>query len=469
MTFNKKILHTLVVLAMLFLSIAVYLTYFQVAKAPELAGSGQNPRTLIKEKQTKRGDIYDNEGVLLAESQKTDDGYTRVYPYGELYSHVIGYSNFRYGRSGIEDTYNKYLIGGEMLSNVLNVWDRLKGSDQGGANLELTLNHELQSLADRLVGRRNGSVVAIAPKTGEVLALVSKPGFDPNPAELEKNWDKLCTDENSAMLPRAVMGLYPPGSCFKPIVAVAAVEEGLKLDGFMDEGEITIDGKVFTNNKNKKYGEIDIDDAMSHSVNTMFLSLADRLGADKLRSVAKRFYIGQHVPFDLNVSKGSILSEKHPAKTSTASVGIGQGDILVTPMHMALAAAAITNDGVMMKPYVVKSAKTKSGIPLYKAKKEKLCHVSSPAAAQRVTAMMERCVEDGTGMNARFGGIAIAGKTGTAENEKDKEHVWFIASAPVGNPEIAVAVMLEYDGTTGSESCVPIARELLKKYLRGER
>ena len=227
----------------------------------------------------------------------------------------------------------------------------------------------------------------------------------------------------------------------------------------------TVTLEQFKNYKEKKYDEIALEDALAYSVNTMFISHADTLGQNSLENVAERFYIGKEIPFDLPVSKGNILSDSNPGKTDIASIGIGQGDLQVTPMHMAVMMAAIANEGVMMRPFVVSDAKLENGFSVYKAKTKQLGSVTTSAVSEKVLKMMEKCVTEGTGKNAKIPGIRVVGKTGTAENEQEKNHAWFVACAIEDEPKIAVSVMLEYDGTSGSEACVPIARELIKCYL----
>ena len=180
MTYNKKILHALILMSALFLSLVGYLTYFQIFRGPELANTGSNPRSFIEEDKIQRGEIYDRNGERLAYSNIDSEGQKRIYPYGSLYSHVIGYSNHTYGRSNIENKYNGQLMGTDFVNSIFGLKDYLSGNTKEGADLTLTIDHSLQKYASDLLGNRKGAVVAINPRTGEVLALVSKPTFDPS-------------------------------------------------------------------------------------------------------------------------------------------------------------------------------------------------------------------------------------------------------------------------------------------------
>ena len=459
MTFNKKVIYVLIAMLVLFCGLVLYFSYFQIFKSADLVNAGTNPRTYIKEQSIKRGSIYDRNGETLAYSNFSDGTQTRVYPFNRLYSQLIGYSHPRFGRTLLEDSQNGFLLGGGVKAGVL---DAVFGASQtAGADITLTVDNKLQLLAADLLGNRNGAITAVNPNTGEVLAMVSKPWFNPN--TLTENWEALNQTEGM-FVPRATAGLYPPGSAFKVITAAAAAENMLDGEVYEDTGSLMIDGQEIVNYNKKVYGELDMDTAFAKSSNTYFAHIADMLGAEKLKETAESFYFNKEIPFDIPLSESTLLKRKD--RNNVAAVGYGQGDTLTTPLHMALIAATVANDGVMMQPYVVREAKTESNETVYSATPKILTRSISPAAAARVTEMMCACVSEGTGTGARISGITVAGKTGTAEVGGNKaDHAWFIAFAPAQNPQIAVSVVLENEGTTGA-TCAGLAGNLIRAFLQ---
>lgn len=460
---NKKIIHAFVVISMLFLSLVVYLTYFQVFRAPELKDDGSNPRTVLEEQKIKRGDIISSDGEVLAYSKMTGDGQKRIYPFDNMYAHVVGYNSSRFGRSMIEKNFNGYIMGADISSNLFNFKQFLTGGEKSGANINLTIDHSLQKLAYDLLGQRRGSVVAIDPKTGATLALVSKPDFNPNEESLVENWEKLSASGDGVFLSRATSGLYAPGSSFKIITAAAAVEEDMADETFSDEGKVIIGGFEFVNYDGKTLGEVDIDTAFAKSSNVVFTTLADRIGRGKMKDAASRFMICQDISYDIPTGKSSGFNSTE--KTNTAAIGMGQGDLLVTPMNMALAGCAIANGGRIMQPYLVESAALPSGTNVFTYKPKLLSKAVSEGVAWRVGEMMEECVKRGTGTAAAVSGVKVAGKTGTAENAGD-DHAWFVGYAPADDPEIVVCIMIENSGSTGGDVCAPIARRLIEHWCK---
>lgn len=463
MKYNSRIIHLLCLVSALFLSLALYLTYFQVFRAEELANSGSNPRTVAKEQKIKRGDIYSSDGETLAYSEMSASTQKRVYPFKNMYAHVIGYNSSTYGRNMLENTFNSYIMGSGFSNEIYNLRQQLMGEGSEGANLTLTIDHSLQKKAYELLGDRSGAVAAINPKTGATLALVSKPDFDPNDEALLQSWQQLNESANSVFLPRATRGLYAPGSVFKAITAVGALENGLGSEVIDDTGSVVIDGHEFVNYNKRAYGELDLKTGFAKSSNVVFVSLADMLGYNKLLKTSKKFMIGEKVEYDISLETGQVLKEDR--KTNVAAVGMGQGDLLVTPMNMALTAAALANDGTMMQPYLVESAEISNGYSVYSHKKSVLAEVTDRATARKMREMMIECVQTGTGTSAAVSGISVAGKTGTAENTGE-DHAWFIAYAPADDPEIAICVMVENAANTGGQVCGPIIAALISHWCR---
>lgn len=457
---NKRITKVLILLSFMFLSLVGYLTYMEIFQRETLIANPYNQRQWDSENTTKRGNILDSNGIVLAES--TDS--VRVYPYKGMYSHIIGYNSRTYGRINIESTYNDYLLAKNKLSDMLGT----SGSDYG-YDLVLTIDHNLQEYAYNLLGNNTGSIVAINPKTGEIIVMVSKPDFDPNEEQLDLNWNTLTEDENSPFLARATSGLYAPGSTFKLITALSAVENNLDDLIFEDNGKVKIGGSVFENHNGKVYGNIDLTKGFAVSSNVVFCTLGYKLGGDNLYNMANRFGFNQKLDFDIEC-KQSTFPSKISSNEKEAALAIGQGDVLATPLQMAMVTCGIANDGNIMKPYIVDSIMSGSGEYIKKASPTVLYNCASAVDTEKVVDMMVETVKNGTGTNAAIYGVEVAGKTGTAENEKtdlndDMQHTWFVGFAPAYEPEIAVVVMMEYSGGTGGGNCAPIARKIMEKYL----
>ena len=454
---NKRIIRVLVVVCLMFLSLVTYLLYFNMFEAQEVASNPYNKRQWEDEKFVKRGNIYDRDGVLLAETVVDGESRTRRYPKGNLYSHVIGYYSRVYGKSLLEMSYDKELLGhGDITINFNEL--------RSGYDLHLTIDHDLQQYAYQQLNKRNGAVVAIEPSTGKVLAMVSYPDFAPDAVSLEKNWNTIVEREDAPLLARATQGLYPPGSTYKIATAAAAYETGRMGEIFEDTGTFTQGGLKVDNYGKKAYGEIGLKRGFEASSNFVFCTLGYEMGPEQVLTTAQNFGVNKEIPFDISTSK-SRIGYKKMAPEDGALVSIGQGQLLMTPLHVALMASAVANDGKMMKPYLVDSVTTASGVRLSTTRPQTLYTSMSEDCAAYLDELMQGVVKSGTGTGARISGVTVAGKTGTAENESNKDHAWFVGYAPAENPQIAVCVLLEYDGGTGGTNAVPIARNVMRKYL----
>ncbi len=455
---NKKIIRVLIVVALMFLSLVTYLLYFNIFKADTVAGNPYNRRQWEDEKQVKRGNIYDKNGVLLAETVVDGDLRTRRYPKGHLYSHIIGYWSRTYGKSGLEMKYNKELLGEGDIKISFNEM-------RSGYDLTLTIDNTLQEYAySRLKGKK-GAVVAIEPATGKILAMVSYPDFDPSEQSLEDNWKDIVEREDSPLLARAANGLYAPGSTYKIVTAATAYNAGYQDKPFEDDGAFRQGSLVVENYGGSKYGSMSLKKAFEVSSNDVFCTIGYELGAENVKKAAEDFYVNKEIESDIPIAKSKIEYKKM-TNEDAALVSIGQGQLLMTPLHVALMASAVANNGVMMKPYVVDKVSAASGTTLSFISPSTLCKPISPECAGYLKDLMVGVVKSGTGTNAAISGITVAGKTGTAENETNKDHAWFAGFAPAENPKIAVAVILEYDGGAGGINAAPIARDIMRKYLK---
>lgn len=457
MHINKRIIRILVVVSVMFLSLVTYLLYFNMFRAEDVAGNPYNKRQWEDEKFVKRGSIYDCDGEVLAETVIDGDTRIRKYPKGNLYSHIIGYHSKVYGKSQLEMKYDRELLGKGDISISFNEM-------RSGYDLNLTIDNDLQKYAYEKLAKRNGAIVALEPSTGKILAMVSYPDFNPSAQSLEDSWKYIVEREDSPLLSRATNGLYPPGSTYKIATASLAFSAGYSSKTFNDEGVFELDGLKVENYGGKSYGEISLRDAFKYSSNAVFCSLGYELGAENVLTQAESFGINKEFETDIPVSKSRIEYRKmHDA--DAALVSIGQGQLLMTPLQVAMMGAAVANGGKIMKPYLVDKITASSGVVIGSAKPQTLYQPISPVCADYLNDLMVDVVASGTGRSAAISGITVAGKTGTAENETDRDHAWFVGYAPAENPQIVVAVLLENDGGAGGTNAAPIARSVISKYL----
>ncbi len=454
---NKRIIRVLVVISALFLALLSYLMYFNMFQAEKVSVNPYNRRQWDDERYITRGAIYDSSGIVLAETIDDGNGNSvRKYPFGKLYSHVIGYCSQVYGKSLLEMEYDSELLGKGDL-------DLFQGDKKRGFDLNLTINNTIQKYAYEQMRGKRGALVALDPQTGKILAMISLPDFDPNSALLESNWGNIVEDENSPLIPRAIQGLYPPGSTYKIVTAAAAFENGYQNKLFNDEGKFKVDDLTVENYNKKAYGEISLERAFQVSSNQVFCSIGFELGSEIMKEISERFWIGKTFNSDIPISS-SRIEYKKMTNSDSALVAIGQGQLLTTPMEMAVICSAIANGGEILRPYLVDSI-TKNNTLISNGKPKSLGRAVSLECASYIAEQMVETVKNGTGTKARISGVTVAGKTGTAENEKDKDHAWFVGFAPAENPEIAVAVILENNGRSGGDSAAPIARNVINKYL----
>lgn len=457
MNTNKRIIHVLIVISALFLALLSYLLYFNMFQAEKVSTNPYNRRQWDDERYVTRGTIYDSNGLVLAETIEDEDGVSkRVYSQGRLYSHVIGYCSKVYGKSLLEMKYDAELLGKGDL-------DLFQGDKKKGFDLNLTIDNTLQKYAYEQMRGKRGALVALDPQTGKVLTMISLPDFEPDSESLETNWGDIVENEDSPLIARTIQGLYPPGSTYKIVTAAAAYENGMANRTFKDEGKFTVGNLTVENYGGKSYGEITLERAFQVSSNQVFCTIGFELGNEIIKEIADRFWIGKKVDFDLETAISKIEYKKM-SDSDAALVAIGQGQLLVTPMQMALVCSSVANGGKIMRPYLVESI-TKKDTIIQTGKTKVLGQAISETCAAYITEQMIETVKQGTGKRAQINGIEVAGKTGTAENEKEKDHAWFVGFAPAESPEIAIAVILENDGRSGGDSAAPIARNVIKKYL----
>lgn len=461
---DKTIRRLFLFFVLLFLALVVQLTYVQVWAADDLNTHPANTRAIQAEMMVKRGVILSADGVKLADNKEQGPYYFREYHQGELVSPWLGYNSLRYGRAGVERVYNQELSGQTGVLGLAGYWDKILGRTHQGADLQLTVDMRVQRAAAEALGTRKGAVVALDPRTGATLALVSYPRYDPN--RLEEMWADLNSDEDRPLFNRPTQGLYPPGSVFKIVVTAAALEDGVITPGteFEDTGSVTAGGFVVDNYDGRVYGKHNFADAFASSINTTFAKVGVQVGAESLEAYASAFGFGRENPWPLGGATSFFPPATDLDKAHVAQVSYGQGEVLTTPLEMALVAAAVANGGKIMEPYLVSKVVSAQGTVLEEASPAVWARPISAATAETLRALMVEVVKRGTGTRAGVDNVQVAGKTGTAEVTSGEPHAWFVGFAPAVQPRVVVAVLVENGGAGGSVAA-PIAREVIAAAL----
>lgn len=449
---NKRIIMLLTMVSVLFMSMAVYLTIFEITQAEELKKTPYNQRLFDMENEVLRGKIYDCEGTILAESKIVDGESLRFYPFGDLYTHVIGYNSKVYGKSKLEFSFNDYLMGNSTIGEAVNLASAMAGEAKKGMDLTLTVDHKLQSYASDILGNKKGCIIVMDADSGKIRAMVSKPTFNPEEPVLSENWGDLEEGADSPFLARATAGLYAPGSTWKIISSAAVIEAGLEEELLDDRGKIIVGGREYKNSGEKANGEIALDRAFSKSSNVYFAKMGSDLGKDGL-DIYDDFLLGKDIDFDIPIERSNLADKASSmSEADIASTSIGQGKLRVTPLYMTMVASSVANGGKMVKPYLVEKA-VLGDFVAYEAENKTLAQPLSKSTADKIKKMMELCVTEGTGKSASVSNLKVYGKTGTAQNETDKSHDWFIGFAENDEGEkAAICVMLEYNGVGSSEA-----------------
>ncbi len=442
-----------------------------------------DPRRQVLTPESRRGRILARDGTVLAETRVGEDGRSRrVYPFGPA-AYLAGYySPALYGAANVELAYDGALSGRTRMRRLGEWIDGILNRPTPGYDVVLTIDPELQSEADRLLGGRAGAVVLLDARTGAVLAMASAPTFDPNalsvgtratPEELEAArayWASLQQSNDGRLVLRATQGRYPPGSTFKTVTLAAALESGIaNLDTlYRDEGAFTVGSRVIIEQNRPDPNRVSYTllEGYGYSLNVVFAQLGLQLGASRLSEAAHRFGFGESIPFDLPVT-ASVVSVDTGYLTNPAGLAetsFGQGELLVTPLQMALVAAAVVNGGEEPVPFLVEKIQTASGEIVEQHRPRAWRRALSPETAMQLEQAMRWSVEHGYARGAQIPAAVVGGKTGTAEVGDRPPHAWFIGFAGREEPQYVVAVVVENAGS-GTEVALPIGRALLERAL----
>ena len=463
--------------------LALMASWVQVVAADTYRLDPRNARFNLAQIGKERGLIVSADGVVLARSDPdpaTTGSYIRAYPEGAPFTHVVGYSSLLFGQQGLELAYSDELRSRRDLtiSDLISV---ILGRDLRPLNLQLTIDAELQRVAYQALGGQRGAVVALNPATGEVLALVSTPSYDPGlllGTDAAEQWQTLLDDPNRPLADRATREIYPPGSTFKTIVATAALESGLATPdtSYPDPEEFPLPGSTATvSNAGGGVCNNGVSTtllrAFVRSCNTTFARIAVEVGAETIGGVADSVGFNSEIPFPWTVAVSAFpTAELSSDLAALGQSGIGERDVRATPLQMALVAAAVANQGLVQDPYLVGRTFDADGTEVEVIGPGPARQAFSAETAAIMSQMMERVVTEGTGRLAAVPGIRVAGKTGTATGEEGRPHAWFIGFGPVEQPSIAVAVFVESGGDVGESAsggsvAAPIAAQVISEWL----
>ncbi len=443
---------------------------------PETGDVLADPRRAARARTTSRGRILDRSGSLLAGSVADPEGFRRTVT-DPAAAPVTGYfSPLRYGATGLEAAFDNELSGTGGPGALAREMDRLLGRPPGRLDLRLTLDLDLQRMAADLLAGRPGAAVLLDARTGETLALASAPTIDPNRiaaiddaglAAATEYWAGIREDPAAPLLPRATAGLFTPGSTFKVVTAAAAIEQGIADPDtvYVDTGSLEIDGHVIPelNRPDETRDAWTLREALGWSLNVVFAQIGIQIGAGGLRQAASSWGFGGEIPYDLPVTPSVV--EVDPgfldAPVALAETAFGQGQLLATPLQMALVAAGIANGGDIPRPYLVASMERPDGSEAWRARPSVWRRAVRAETAASVGGMMEWAVAEGGIRAAAIPGARVGGKTGTAETGEGRApHAWFIGYAEANDRLLAVAVLLERGGGGGT-AALPIGRDLL--------
>jgi penicillin-binding protein A len=485
-TIGKSLLRLALALVLGYAGLAAGLAYWQVAEAEELSTDPRNPLVIAAGRNAPRGTIFDAQGNVLARSVSGPGGEPiREYP-APVAAPLVGYRSIIFGTAGLERTYDAQLTGLRSLAPGDELFRKFRTDPYDPADVQLSVDLRLQEAAAQALGSRQGAVVAIEPSTGRVLAMVSSPTYDPNrivdPVRGSRHMLRLRERADAPLLNRATQGLYVPGSVFKIVTAAAGIGSGAINAGTTYENQpeeyetgFLVQGFRIRDAPRSVQTDHPLDflEATEVSSNIWYAHASLDIGAEQLVEWAQRFGFGERIPFDLATSPSQVTGGDGPLNgfadlVELANAAYGQGEVLATPLQMALVAAAIANDGLLMQPKLVDELRQASG-RVTVVDPSPWRQVLSAADAGLVGDAMLLAVEGEYGQRfaggARIDGVPVAGKTGTAQlGDGSEPHSWFIGYAPADAPQIAIAVIVEHGGSGGAVAA-PLGGQLMETYL----
>ena len=467
---NRPIRRVALVAMLMTLALLINVCVSFLSRQESLNANPQNRRVTDAAFAQDRGAILvGNTAIAETVASKDQFKFQRRYPQGALYAPVTGFFSYNFGSSELEQTYGSQLSGNDDSQFVNRLIDLATGAKPRGASVQTTLNAKAQKAASDALGSRKGSVVALDPSTGAILAMVNSPTFDPNDlathqfGDARSAWQKLTGDKDRPMANRAVREIFPPGSTFKVVVAAAALDAGYEPDSVLDTSSYRLPGTNTTINTTCGSSQT-LRRSLELSCNSAFARLGVKLGADALREQSEKFGFGTKPLSDISSAASRFPEEIDVPQTGLAA--LGGFEVATTPLQMAMVAAAVRNDGVVMQPYLVASVRSADLQVLSQTRPSQLSLATSSANAAKLRQMMVGVVQSGTGWRAQVTGVTVGGKTGTANSDNVRSpYAWFIAWAD--NPDIAICVFVQDANIPGSDVAggrvaAPIAKSVIE-------
>lgn len=463
---NKEFMVIMYLFLALFLMMMAYFVYFQIYKSESFINSPYNTLQDLFSENVVRGDILSSDGKVLATTIVNDDGTeTRSYPYGRVFSHAVGYAVN--GKSGLENQQNFSLLRSHEFF-LTQIGDDLSGNKSQGDNVVTTLDAQIQQTAYDALGSYDGAVIVMEPATGRILAMVSKPDYDPN--AVKENWETLTADGSTVLYNRATQGKYAPGSVFKIFTTLEYYRENSdSYDQYTYDcdGAITVDGATIHCAGNKRHGKEDLESSFANSCNASFAKISLSLDRSSFQSTCNSLLFNTSLPISFESSKSSFAISDEDSDSLVMETGIGQGKTMVSPLHMLLVTSAIDNDGVLMTPFLVDHTENASGVVVRSNSPKAYGSMLTKKEAGILQEYMRSVVTSGTGGMLSGQSYEAYGKTGTAQvsDSSDQTNAWFVGYAKKdGYEDIAIAVIVENSGS-GSAYAVPIAKKVFDVYF----
>ncbi len=457
---NKSIMKATYIFTGLFLLLAIFFSYYLGVKSEGQMNNSYNKLTDKLSESTSRGIIYSKDREVLAETSINDDGEEyRKYPYNDLFCHVVG--SLSYGKYGIESLYNYQLLSSD-TNWISKVFDDLQGDKYKGNNVISTLDVKLQKAAYDAMREYTGAVVVMEADTGKVLTMMSNPAYNPNDAS--KNWDNISTDESAPILNRVTQGLYTPGSIFKLFTLNEYLKEG-DVEGYLYncKSYVNVEGNTISCASKIAHGNVNLLDSFAHSCNCSFINIGSSISILGLNELCENTLFNDDLPLSFPYSKSKFKLLESDTEFMKAQTYFGQGETLVTPMHMVMVCSAIANNGVLMEPMFVEKVENTYGSTVEEYKPKEYKRLFSEDDTNTLKTYMRSVVEKGTAIRLnQFSNLTAYGKTGTAQIDNGKSaNSWFIGFAEKDGKSYAIAVVCEKVSNNISPAIV-VARDVLK-------
>ncbi len=452
----------------LFLAMMGYFVFFLTLQSETFINSPYNSLQDLFSEHVIRGEIRSADGHVLAKTEVDSDGTEeRVYPYGRTFAHVAGFSTN--GKAGLEKQANFQLLRSHafFLEQVVN---DVKGEKSIGDNVITTLDFDMQSIAYDALGDYDGAVIVMEPSTGKILCMVSKPTFNPN--TIESDWEDIISGDSSVLFNRATQGQYTPGSVFKIFTTLEYYRENRSTYNsyFFDcKGKFQYENKTIHCASNQSHGEENLADSFANSCNSSYANLALEIDQDALQELCDSLLFNTDLPIAFESGKSRVSVSNDMGYAAIMETGIGQGNTLVSPLHMVLLASAIDNEGILMRPYLIDHSENYNGVMVTENEPAEYKTLFSPDEVELLRKFMGAVVEDGTASKLSGKSYAAYGKTGTAQvsDSTDQENSWFVGFASQeGYEDIAVAVVVE-DFSSRNITGVDVAKKIFDSYFAG--